>query len=141
MNRTNAMKVIFAGLEWCHFANFESGSLTLTSVVLILPLGTLAAQRMAQVTSFALSSVESKVHYNGTLNTTPSMRPLKSTSFGTSRTGTAANASVFSRCEGGMSSRDRINAADMELDKFHPDLELGGRIHVDRNVMQHSERL
>ncbi|OAA79849.1 mating-type alpha-pheromone receptor PreB [Akanthomyces lecanii RCEF 1005] len=38
---------IFAGLEWAKFTNFESGSLTLTSVILILPLGTLTAQRIS----------------------------------------------------------------------------------------------
>lgn len=38
---------IFAGLEWAKFTNFESGSLTLTSVIIILPLGTLAAQRIS----------------------------------------------------------------------------------------------
>ncbi|KAM4065919.1 fungal pheromone mating factor STE2 GPCR domain-containing protein [Hirsutella rhossiliensis] len=38
--------VIFAGLEWGHFQNFEAASLTPTSVAIILPLGTLAAQRM-----------------------------------------------------------------------------------------------
>ncbi|KAG5979074.1 hypothetical protein E4U55_005599 [Claviceps digitariae] len=38
--------VIFAALEWAHFPNFESASLTHTSVALILPLGTLAAQQI-----------------------------------------------------------------------------------------------
>ncbi|EQK99119.1 tumor mating-type alpha-pheromone receptor [Ophiocordyceps sinensis CO18] len=38
--------VVFAGLEWGKFQNFESASLTHSSVVIILPLGTLAAQRM-----------------------------------------------------------------------------------------------
>ncbi|KND87574.1 hypothetical protein TOPH_07750, partial [Tolypocladium ophioglossoides CBS 100239] len=39
--------VIFAGLEWGNFQNFEAGSLTLTSVALILPLGTMAAQQIS----------------------------------------------------------------------------------------------
>ena len=34
-------------MEWAKFTNFESGSLTLTSVILILPLGTLTAQRIS----------------------------------------------------------------------------------------------
>ncbi|KJZ77401.1 hypothetical protein HIM_03125 [Hirsutella minnesotensis 3608] len=38
--------VIFSGLEWRQFNNFEASSLTTTSVAIILPLGTLAAQRM-----------------------------------------------------------------------------------------------
>ncbi|KAG5965110.1 hypothetical protein E4U58_002957 [Claviceps cyperi] len=40
--------VIFAGLEWAHFPNFESASLTHASVALILPLGTLVAQQVSQ---------------------------------------------------------------------------------------------
>lgn len=137
------MQVIFAGLEWSHFTNFESGSLTLTSVVLILPLGTLAAQRMANVSTFALSSGDSNIHYNGLrTNTTTSMKPIKTTSFGASRATTAVNASVFSRCEAGMSSRDRINPIDMEMDKFHPDIEAGTRqIQVERGMYQHEERI
>ncbi|PNY24076.1 Uncharacterized protein TCAP_05984 [Tolypocladium capitatum] len=39
--------VVFAGLEWGTFQNFEAGSLTLTSVALILPLGTMAAQQIS----------------------------------------------------------------------------------------------
>ncbi|KAJ6784461.1 hypothetical protein PWT90_02879 [Aphanocladium album] len=38
---------IFAGLEWAKFTNFEAGSLTLTTVIIILPLGTLTAQRIS----------------------------------------------------------------------------------------------
>ncbi|KAJ3498966.1 hypothetical protein NLG97_g727 [Lecanicillium saksenae] len=38
---------IFAGLEWAKNTNFESASLTVTSVIIILPLGTLAAQRIS----------------------------------------------------------------------------------------------
>ncbi|KAL7907267.1 fungal pheromone mating factor STE2 GPCR domain-containing protein [Trichoderma velutinum] len=43
--------VIFAILEWHHFINFESGSLTPTSIAIILPLATLAAQRLSQAPS------------------------------------------------------------------------------------------
>lgn len=38
---------MFAALEWCHWSNFESGSLTYTSVVVFLPLGTLIASRIS----------------------------------------------------------------------------------------------
>ncbi|KAG6001703.1 hypothetical protein E4U21_003906 [Claviceps maximensis] len=48
--------VIFAALEWAHFAKFESASLTHTSVALILPLGTLIAQQMTQGGSLAYLS-------------------------------------------------------------------------------------
>ncbi|KAK4168407.1 fungal pheromone mating factor STE2 GPCR-domain-containing protein [Cladorrhinum sp. PSN259] len=39
--------VVFAGLEFAQFPNFESASLTQTSVIVVLPLGTLVAQRLA----------------------------------------------------------------------------------------------
>ncbi|ODA83017.1 hypothetical protein RJ55_01526 [Drechmeria coniospora] len=39
--------VIFAGLEWGKFSNFEAASMTFTAVALILPLGTLVAQRIS----------------------------------------------------------------------------------------------
>ncbi|KAL6696842.1 fungal pheromone mating factor STE2 GPCR domain-containing protein [Trichoderma pleuroticola] len=43
--------VIFAILEWYHFINFEAGSLTPTSIAIILPLASLAAQRLSQAPS------------------------------------------------------------------------------------------
>nr|AEU12194.1 pheromone receptor 2 [Trichoderma reesei] len=43
--------VIFAVLEWHHFINFEAGSLTPTSIAIILPLSSLAAQRIANTSS------------------------------------------------------------------------------------------
>ncbi|PTB73647.1 hypothetical protein M440DRAFT_29766, partial [Trichoderma longibrachiatum ATCC 18648] len=48
--------VIFAILEWHHFINFESGSLTPTSIAIILPLSSLAAQRIATSPSSSSSS-------------------------------------------------------------------------------------
>ncbi|KAH6605573.1 pheromone receptor 2 [Trichoderma cornu-damae] len=51
--------VIFAILEWHHFINFESGSLTPTSVAIALPLGSLAAQRLAQANQSASSDLSS----------------------------------------------------------------------------------
>lgn len=39
--------MIFAFLEFGRFANFQSASLTSTSVIVALPLGTLVAQRLA----------------------------------------------------------------------------------------------
>ncbi|PHH92681.1 hypothetical protein CDD83_6099 [Cordyceps sp. RAO-2017] len=48
--------VIFAGLEWGHFPNFEPAALTVASVAIILPLGTLAAQRMTFNSSSAASN-------------------------------------------------------------------------------------
>ncbi|KAL2265015.1 hypothetical protein VTJ83DRAFT_7525 [Remersonia thermophila] len=44
--------VIFAALEWFDWDHFEPGSLTQTSVVIVLPLGTLVAQRLASPSWF-----------------------------------------------------------------------------------------
>jgi len=49
---TNLRLVIFAFLEFGEFARFESASLTQTSVIVVLPLGTLVAQRLANPTWF-----------------------------------------------------------------------------------------
>ncbi|KAK3349085.1 fungal pheromone mating factor STE2 GPCR-domain-containing protein [Lasiosphaeria hispida] len=49
--------VIFAGLEFGTFLNFESASLTQTSVIVVLPLGTLVAQRLANPTWFNATPV------------------------------------------------------------------------------------
>lgn len=38
--------VVFAGMQWVETLTIEAGSLTYTSVVLLLPLGTLVAQRL-----------------------------------------------------------------------------------------------
>ncbi|KAF7552365.1 hypothetical protein G7046_g7434 [Stylonectria norvegica] len=135
--------VIFAGLEWGHFANFEAASLALTSVAIILPLGTIAAQRMAHTTNFSYASASSSGRHGGViLNTyTSSTMPLKGTSFATTRTGTTAQASILSRCEAGMSSRDRINPISVELSKFYPDVDDDRHVRVDRDLEQREERL
>lgn len=39
--------MLFAALEWGRWTNFESGSVTYTSVVVFLPLGTLVASRIS----------------------------------------------------------------------------------------------
>ncbi|KAK4665385.1 pheromone alpha factor receptor [Podospora pseudopauciseta] len=43
--------VVFAALEFASFTNFESASLTQTSVIVVLPLGVLVAQRLAAAPS------------------------------------------------------------------------------------------
>ncbi len=45
--------VVFAALEFVNWDSFESASLTQTSVIIVLPLGTLVAQRLASPTWFA----------------------------------------------------------------------------------------
>ncbi|KAK3942816.1 fungal pheromone mating factor STE2 GPCR-domain-containing protein [Diplogelasinospora grovesii] len=42
---------VFASLQWGSWTNFESGSLTQTSVIVVLPLGALVAQRISSAPS------------------------------------------------------------------------------------------
>nr|CAP17763.1 pheromone receptor 2 [Neurospora crassa] len=66
--------VLFAGLEFLDSASgFESGSLTQTSVVIVLPLGTLVAQRIA-TRGYMPDSLEASSGPNGSL-------PLSNLSF------------------------------------------------------------
>nr|CAP17766.1 pheromone receptor 2 [Neurospora crassa]CAP17767.1 pheromone receptor 2 [Neurospora crassa] len=66
--------VLFAGLEFLDSASgFESGSLTQTSVVIVLPLGTLVAQRIA-TRAYMPDSLEASSGPNGSL-------PLSNLSF------------------------------------------------------------
>jgi pheromone alpha factor receptor len=49
----NKNSAFFAGLEYGPWTAYEFGSLTYTSVVVMLPLGTLAAQRLANPSAFS----------------------------------------------------------------------------------------
>ncbi|KAM5353656.1 hypothetical protein ACJ41O_000306 [Fusarium nematophilum] len=139
--------VVFSGLEWGHFPNFEAASLTLTSVAIILPLGTLAAQRMAgSNTSFSYSSADSTGRYGvagSGSRAGSSTVPLKAgggNSFSAHRG--EPQISVFSRCEAGMSSRDHMDPHGLELGKVSPEDDLDRRhVRVDRNLVQHEERV
>ncbi|KAF7543802.1 hypothetical protein G7Z17_g10448 [Cylindrodendrum hubeiense] len=134
--------VIFAGLEWGHFTNFESASLTLTSVAIILPLGTLAAQRMAQSSNSAYASADSSGRYPPTTGTGSSTHPIKGTSFSTNHTSTSAQVSILSRCEPGMMTQARSDSGGVELSKLTEESEFDGRqVRVDRNLVQHEESL
>ncbi|KAH6897499.1 fungal pheromone mating factor STE2 GPCR-domain-containing protein [Thelonectria olida] len=135
--------VIFAGLEWAHFTNFESASLTLTSVAIILPLGTLAAQRIAHSTNLSNPTGSSSCSRYGTHpGTGSSMRPLKPSSIAT---GTTAQSSILSRCEaGGMSAsfHDHRDSGGLELGKLSEEIELhGSQVRINRNLVQHEERI
>ncbi|TFA99687.1 hypothetical protein CCMA1212_008441 [Trichoderma ghanense] len=57
--------VIFAILEWHHFINFEAGSLTPTSIAIILPLSCLAAQRIATSSSSQQYNHHHHYHHQG----------------------------------------------------------------------------
>ncbi|KAI6782694.1 uncharacterized protein J7T54_000837 [Emericellopsis cladophorae] len=138
--------VIFTGLEWGHWANFESASLTLTSVTLILPMGTLAAQRFTQ--SYGLEYGRSADNRRNMIPmiTHGSHRPLKDASSITnsSRTGTTPHISVSSRCEGGMVASSRsTDPVDVELGQIDDasTYNTASRVRVDRELEQREERL
>ncbi|KAH7121320.1 fungal pheromone mating factor STE2 GPCR-domain-containing protein [Dactylonectria macrodidyma] len=134
--------VIFAGLEWGHFTNFESASLTLTSVAIILPLGTLSAQRMASKTTSAYASADSSGRYPPTTGTGSSAHPIKRASFSTNHTGTAAQVSILSRCEAAMMPHARPGSSGVELANLTEEAEADGHhVRVDRNLVQREERI
>ncbi|KAM0550822.1 hypothetical protein ACHAPJ_008685 [Fusarium lateritium] len=132
--------VVFAGLEWYHTANFEAASLTLTSVAVILPLGTLAAQRIAGSANNSNNSnssgLSSGVRYG--VSGPSSVVGFKAPSFSTHRSGATdrPHVSVYARCEAGMSSRDHINPTDIELGKIDD-----GEVRVERSLLQREDRI
>lgn len=123
------MAVIFAILEWHHFINFESGSLTPTSVAIILPLGSLAAQRLAlagqhasssDITSYPSSSGAAVYHgrYKSTRGSGSGSRtPLKAGSlFSTTTNGsTAAGNNNNNNNSSSSTARDILDPIDLEL--------------------------
>ena len=134
---------MFAGLEWGSFTNFESSSLTLTSVVLILPLGSLAAQRLARSAS-SKKGMNIKPRHTQRFLTTPSASstmPLnvKPPSFITSALDTIGNGpsqvSILSICEATCPGVDHVNHYIIDGDD-HP-----GTVRVDRDIEQRIQRV
>ncbi|KAI5458873.1 fungal pheromone mating factor STE2 GPCR-domain-containing protein [Mariannaea sp. PMI_226] len=133
-----AVPVIFAGLEWAHFTNFESASLTLTSVAIILPLGTLTAQRFAHSANHFYPTSSSAVSGRGT-NTSNGQSvfvPKKPSS-------TATQFSIVSHCEaGGASSHNRRGSDALELGKLSEQGQMySSQVRIYRNLTQHEERV
>ncbi|KAF5679795.1 pheromone alpha factor receptor [Fusarium heterosporum] len=132
--------VIFASLEWAHFVDFEVASLTLTSVAVILPLGTLAAQRIASSNANTpiASNASSGIRYG--VSGPASFTGFKAPSFSTHRSGATDRhgVSVYARCEAGTSSRDHINPHDLELSKIDADCD---HVRVDKAFLQREERI
>lgn len=113
-------------------------------MALILPLGTLAAQRVSQRYGILSIPGDGNTPHDSTLQgSAPSFRPFKdgSASFsGTSGTNTATNqVSISSRCEA-VGSRDPI---DLELGEIDNQQEPtgSGQVRVNRGFEQREERL
>ncbi|KAL7951966.1 fungal pheromone mating factor STE2 GPCR domain-containing protein [Trichoderma barbatum] len=113
--------VIFAILEWVHFINFESGSLTPTSIAIILPLASLAAQRLAQPSpnpSQDPSSYPSDASYQARYRPArdSSRTPLKPGSlFSTTTNNSSAHRSQTTDLTVLAPVRDIIDPIDLEL--------------------------
>ncbi|KAM6481619.1 fungal pheromone mating factor STE2 GPCR-domain-containing protein [Trichoderma sp. SZMC 28011] len=110
---------IFAILEWCHFINFEAGSLTPTSIAIVLPLASIAAQRISQAPSAPSSepsypSSSYQAQYKSTRDS--SRTPLKSGSLfsAISKTSSATRSQVADTTVLAP-VRDVIDPIDLEL--------------------------
>jgi len=122
------ISAVFAGLEFGTFQSFESGSLTLTSVIIILPLGTLVAQRLAAAGTFASPagryashSSDSKKRFVGTWSH-HSNKPS-----GSSSAATAAR----------VSTKERVDPIDLELQRIEESEQPAPNgIWVTRNISQ-----
>lgn len=134
--------MVFTGLEWGDWPNFEAASLTLTSVTLILPLGTLAAQRLSQSLGLQYENSTGQSHTIIADGSSGSHRPLKAISSLTasSRTGTTPQISVSSRCEA-MGSQRGLDPIDVELGQIDAYDVHNGQVRVDRGFEQREERL
>lgn len=128
--------------------------MTLTAVAIILPMGTLTAQRMAQSNNVAFCSAGSSnqgvflPETTGWPSWPSSTVPLKPGSFasgsgsGSGTTGTTPQLSIMSRCEAGMKPRDRADDAELELIHIDTYRELaGGRVRVDHDFEQRVDRV
>ncbi len=117
--------MLFAGLEWGAFHNFESGSLTSTSVIIILPLGTLVAQRIATAGTLASNGASRRT------DTSESKKRFLG-NWSHHSNGTAHVTSL---------PKEKVDPVDLELQRIdasdEPD---SNTIWVRREVEQHSIR-
>lgn len=111
----------------------------------MLPLGTLAAQRMSQSAGLAYPTGSS--HYNERImipDRAESSRPLKRTpnlAISSRSTGPTTQASLYSRCEATTVWRTNLDPVDLELGQIDGFSVGIGNVRVDRDFEQHEERL
>ncbi|KAG5930147.1 hypothetical protein E4U42_002886 [Claviceps africana] len=140
--------VTFAALEWAHFPNFESASLTHTSVALILPLGTLAAQQITQGRTLGFLSpgasappdARSEKPRSGT-DPSPSATKFASVST-TCGSGPPTDVLSSSSSSHGLAARkQRLDPFDLELRQIDSTSALADHVRVDRDVEQEETRI
>lgn len=112
---------MFASLQWLKSTTFEAGSVTYTAVVVILPLGSLVAQRVTTMRSYNHSPGS-----GSGWNSKPSATHESITS-------TTPRSRLVTRVEG---PADGPNYADLELNDHGHGLGVGGGVRVYRDVDQ-----
>ena len=136
--------VIFAGLEWAQFTNFESASLTQTSVIVALPLGTLVAQRLAAPTWFGSNQPSGitpsyAAGFNPAGSTNGTGRPLLVSSGSAHRQ--AQHVGVTSRVVAEPHRREsEMTEKGLRVHHREGGLGLESGVRVERRVEVHEER-
>ncbi|KOS19936.1 hypothetical protein ESCO_005739 [Escovopsis weberi] len=95
--------VVFTALQWTHAPNLEAGSFALTSIVLVLPLGSLAASRIAHA-----PNIDFNPSAAGSYNINPAPRKLKSMATATTTTTVASTALTMTNTHSSGTSATRV---------------------------------
>lgn len=149
--------MLFVALQISDKINFETGSLVYTSIIIVLPLGTLVAQRLADPGAF--NSEVSRASASGNApgrydNSSSGKRPLlragsqrdntatvysglRDSKTGQGKTGVVSTISSDPYAKRGSNT---MGAVDMELAQIDGDLE-SGRVRVNRDFQQSEEVL
>lgn len=150
--------MLFVALQVSEKINFETGSLVYTSIIIILPLGTLVAQRLADPGAFN-SEVSRRASgnendpdrygastsgkrpllpaWNQCGNTTTVYSGSRGSKSGQGKTGVVSTISSDPFAKRGS---EGISPVDMELARIDGDLE-SGRVRVNRDFEQSEEKL
>lgn len=152
--------VVFVALQVSERIRFETGSLVYTSIIIVLPLGTLVAQRLADPGAF--NSEESHASGNGNSNapdrynlsasgkrpllrawsqgdnTATTYSGLRGSEAGQGKTGIVSTISSNPYAKRGS---DAMSPVDVELARIDGDLESGKVVRVNRDIQQSEEVL
>ncbi|KAK7746460.1 pheromone alpha factor receptor [Cytospora paraplurivora] len=145
--------VIFAGLQYSNKLNFEPGSMLYTAVIIVLPLGTLVAQRIADPGAFNsdLSAGSTRIglapdrYASGKKPLLPSWSQSNNSSAvfpgGSSSRGAVGKTGIISTVssmrhhnEGG----EPMGPMDLELARIDGDIEMG-KVRVNRDIQRSEE--
>lgn len=134
--------VIFAGLEWGHFPNFEAASLTQSSVAIILPLGTLAAQQITKNGSLAYISNGSNKSGNSYSNGEKSSPSFTRPNFSGVSTTCGSGNRHQSSCGTGEPRARKLDHFDLELRQIDSTSALADdHVRVDTDLEQKETRI